>query len=37
MFDERNVNELINDRNVDTSSFKSSLIPERHVNQKEYF
>jgi hypothetical protein len=35
MFDEKNVNELINGRDVDISSFKSSLIPEKHVQQKE--
>lgn len=31
MFNEQNINELIKDRETDTTSFKSLLVPNKHV------
>ena len=31
MFGEHNINELINDRPADTTSFKSTLVPNKHI------
>jgi hypothetical protein len=36
MFDAHNVNELLNERPADNSSFKSQILPNRHEDQKAY-
>lgn len=37
MFDDRNVNELINERGSDTASFRSGLVANKHIESEVYY
>ena len=37
MFNEQNINELINERPADTTSFRSCLVGNKHVPPEVYF